>query len=57
MSNAKEKNDSLQGTIKPKDLTKFDPSRVLNLNVGVLGHVDSGMYKCRILSTSAKKDI
>lgn len=33
---------SLQGTITPKDLSKFDPSRVLNLNVGVLGHVDSG---------------
>ncbi len=28
--------------LTPKDLSKFDPSRVLNLNVGVLGHVDSG---------------
>ena len=33
---------SLKGTITPQDITKFDPSRVLNLNVGVLGHVDSG---------------
>ena len=33
---------SLQGTITPKDISKFDPSRVLNLNIGVLGHVDSG---------------
>ena len=42
MSNSNDNGNSLQGTITPKDLTKFDPSRVLNLNVGVLGHVDSG---------------
>ena len=28
--------------ITAKDLKNIDPSRVLNLNVGVLGHVDSG---------------
>ena len=45
MSNNNSSNNStssLKGTITPKDLSKFDPSRVLNLNVGVLGHVDSG---------------
>jgi len=36
------KSPALKGTITPKDVSKFDPSRVLNLNVGVLGHVDSG---------------
>ena len=28
--------------ITANDLKKIDPSRILNLNVGVLGHVDSG---------------
>ncbi len=28
--------------ITAKDLKKIEPSRILNLNVGVLGHVDSG---------------
>eukprot|EP00555_Chaetoceros_dichaeta_P012545 CAMPEP_0198272958 /NCGR_PEP_ID=MMETSP1447-20131203/55152_1 /TAXON_ID=420782 /ORGANISM="Chaetoceros dichaeta, Strain CCMP1751" /LENGTH=154 /DNA_ID=CAMNT_0043966429 /DNA_START=38 /DNA_END=498 /DNA_ORIENTATION=+ len=29
-------------TMSPQKLSKLDPSRILNLNVGVLGHVDSG---------------
>jgi len=29
-------------TLSPQKLSKLDPSRILNLNVGVLGHVDSG---------------
>ena len=35
-------NDEPVKTISAKDLKKIDPSRILNLNVGVLGHVDSG---------------
>ncbi len=32
----------IKGKISKKDLEKIDPSRILNLNIGVLGHVDSG---------------
>ena len=42
MTNDNAAKSSLKGTITPKDVSKFDPARVLNLNVGVLGHVDSG---------------
>lgn len=39
---------------KTQDNTEVDPAKLLNINIGVLGHIDSGKTSlCKAMSTIA----
>ena len=43
-----------KAAVEIKDNTDINPSRLLNINIGVLGHIDSGKTSlCKAMSTVA----
>ena len=42
----------VEAKIKVSDNSEVDPSKLLNINIGVLGHIDSGKTSlCKAMST------